>query len=143
MPFDQEFQSIYDGLIKPALENAGYCVTRADSLLDQQNIMRDIINGIARADLVVADLTTLNANVFYELGLCHGLRIPTVLMAQSMDDVPFDLRPYKIQLYETRFDKTQKLTSALTDIGKKHKACEIVFGSPILDFSLRSKSRKI
>jgi hypothetical protein len=96
--------------------------------------MREIISGIAKADLVVADLTTLNANVFYELGLCHGLRIPTILIAQSMDDVPFDLRPYKIQLYDTRFDKIHKLTTALTDIGERHRAGDLVFGSPVVDF---------
>ena len=138
MPFP-EFQSIYDKLIKPALEEAGYEVTRADSLLDQQNIMRDIIYGIAKADLVVADLTSLNANVFYELGLCHGLKIPTVLMAQSMEDVPFDLRPYRIQIYGTRFDQTHKLTNALKDIGTRHRAGDIVVGSPILDFYPSSK----
>jgi len=84
MPFDPEFSSIYEGLIKLALEDAGYDVARADSFLDQQNILRDIIRGIATAHLIVADLTTLNPNVLYELGLCHGLRIPTILLAQSM-----------------------------------------------------------
>lgn len=95
-PFDPEFSSIYEDLIKPALEDAGYDVARADSFLDQQNILRDIIRGIATAHLIVADLTTLNPNVLYELGLCHGLRIPTILLAQSMEEVPFDLRPYRI-----------------------------------------------
>lgn len=57
MPFDPEFQSVYDDLIKPALEEAGYDVERADSFLDQQNILSDIVRGIGDADLVVAELT--------------------------------------------------------------------------------------
>jgi hypothetical protein len=134
MPFDPEFKPIYEDLIKPALEDAGYEVARADSFLDQQNILRDIVQGIASADLIVADLTTLNANVFYELGLCHGLRIPTVLLTQSIEEVPFDLRSYKVQVYETRFDKIHKLKEALKDIGEKHKKREIAFGSPVIDF---------
>lgn len=134
MPFDPEFQSIFEDLIRPALEDAGYEVARADSFQDQQNILRDIIYGLAKADLVIADLTTLNPNVFYELGLCHGLRIPTVLMAQSMDEVPFDLRSYKIQIYDTRFDKIHKLKQTLKDIGERHRNNDITFGSPILDF---------
>jgi hypothetical protein len=134
MPFEPEFKSIYDDLIKPALEDAGYEVARADSFTDQQNILRDIIQGIARADLIVADLTTLNANVFYELGLCHGLRIPTVLLAQSIEEVPFDLRSYKIQIYDTRFDKIHKLMNALKEIAEKHIKREITFGSPVIDF---------
>jgi nucleoside 2-deoxyribosyltransferase len=134
MPFDPEFRSIFDDLIQPALKDAGFDVTRADSFLDQQNILRDIVGGIGHADLIVADLTTLNPNVLYELGLCHGLGIPTLMLAQSMDDIPFDLRPYRIQLYSTRFDHVHKLKSAITEIAKKHKDGEISFGSPVTDF---------
>lgn len=134
MPFDPEFSSIYEGLIKLALEDAGYDVARADSFLDQQNILRDIIRGIATAHLIVADLTTLNPNVLYELGLCHGLRIPTILLAQSMEEVLFDLRSYRIQLYSTRFDKVHRLKQALKEVAERHKLQEIMFGSPVTDF---------
>ncbi len=140
MPFDPEFSSIFEQLIKPALEEANYNVARADSFIDQQNILRDIIQGIAKADLIVADLTTLNANVFYELGLCHGLRIPTILLSQSIEEVPFDLRSYKIQIYDTRFDKIHKLKHALKDIGERHARGEVIFGSPITDFFNRSQN---
>jgi len=134
MPFDPEFSSIYEDLIKPALEDAGYDVARADSFLDQQSILRDIIRGIATAHLIVADLTTLSPNVLYELGLCHGLRTPTILLAQSMEEVPFDLRSYRIQVYSTRFDEVDKLKQALKEIAEKHRIQEIAFGSPITDF---------
>ncbi|MBC7909515.1 MAG: hypothetical protein H7Y30_03380 [Pyrinomonadaceae bacterium] len=137
MPFDPEFNSIYEQLIKPSLEEAGYEVSRADSFLDQQNILSDIVRGITTADLIVADLTTNNPNVFYELGLCHGLRIPTVLVAQSIEEVPFDLRSYKIQIYETHFNKIHKLKDALKIIGERHKKGEITFGSPVIDFSFK------
>jgi hypothetical protein len=136
MPFDPEFNAIYDTLIKASLEEVGYEVSRADSFLDQQNILRSIVRGITSADLILADLTTANANVFYELGLCHGLRIPTVLLAQSMDEIPFDLRSYKVQIYDTHFDRINKLRNSLKSIGEKHKQNEIVFGSPIIDFSM-------
>lgn len=135
MPFDPEFSPIYDQLIKPALEDAGYSVLRADSFFDQQNIMRDIVRGIVEASLVVAELTTTNPNVLYELGLCHGLRVPTVLIAQSMDEVPFDLRSYRTVIYSTNFAEVGKLRSTLTDIGSKHLNNEILFGSPVIDFS--------
>src|SRR5688500_10577916 len=88
MPFDGEFDEIYESLIKMSLVDAGYQVFRADSLLDQRSILRDIVTGITKADLVVADLTASNPNVFYELGLSHALKRPTVMLAQSMNDVP-------------------------------------------------------
>jgi hypothetical protein len=134
MPFDPEFTSIYEDLIRPALEEAGYKVARADSFLDQQNILRDIVHEIATASLVVAELTANNPNVFYELGLCHGLRIPTILLTQSMEQVPFDLRPYRILIYSTRFDQVGKLKQALKSIGEKHKTQDVNFGSPVIDF---------
>ncbi|MBI5694367.1 MAG: hypothetical protein HZC51_01315 [Nitrospirae bacterium] len=134
MPFDNEFTKIYTDLIKPALEGAGYIVTRADSPIDQQNILHDIVHGIADSDLVVAELTSQNPNVLYELGLAHGLKRPTVLIAQSMEDVPFDLRTYRVIVYSTRFDEIVELTSKLKEIGTKNKDGVMVFGSPVSDF---------
>jgi len=134
MPFDPDFRPIYDDLIKPALEEAGYSVARADSSLHQQSILKGIVRSIAEADLVVADLTSLNANVLYELGLSHGLRAPTVLISQSLDEVPFDLRPYRVILYDTRFDLAPKLKSALAEIASEHRSGAVTFGSPVADY---------
>jgi nucleoside 2-deoxyribosyltransferase len=138
MPFHIEFNSIYQELIKRPLEDVGYEVTRADSLMDQQNILSSIVQGITKADVVIADLTLTNANVFYELGLCHGLGVPVILIAQSITDVPFDLRSYKIHIYETHFDKIGKLRDFLRNIVIRHQAGEIVFSNPIKDFSIHS-----
>lgn len=134
MPFDPEFTAIYEKLVKPALEEAGYTVHRADSFIDQRNILQDILRGIGEADLVVAEITIPNPNVFYELGLCHGLRIPTVLISQSIEEIPFDLRSYRIVTYSTQFDKVEEFKEALQDIGSRHKNGEIKFGSPVTDF---------
>ncbi|MGH7146465.1 MAG: hypothetical protein ACREIJ_00990 [Nitrospiraceae bacterium] len=142
MPFDPEFSSIYEQLIKPALEEVGYEVSRADSFLDQQNILKRIVRGIEEADLVIADLTALNPNVFYELGIVHALNVPTILLAQSMDEVPFDLRGYKIQIYSTHFDQAFKLKQILKEIGRKHQGKEIAFGSPVTDFLSKDRQRR-
>lgn len=135
MPFADEFTLVFEDLIKPALEESGYEVSRADSLLDQQNILRSIVKGITSAKLVVAELTGLNPNVFYELGLCHGLNIPTILIAQNIAEVPFDLRTYKIQPYSVRFNEVQKLKTKLKEIAEGHLRDEIIFGNPVTDFS--------
>lgn len=142
MPFEPEFDSIYQTLIKEPLEEAGFEVSRADSFLGQRNILSDIVRGITAADLVVADLTATNANVFYELGLSHGLGIPTILIAQSINDVPFDLRSYRIQIYETHFDKIGKLRDDLKDIAIKHKSGAMVYGNPVTDFSTAATHAK-
>jgi hypothetical protein len=134
MPFDPEFQAVYEQLIVPALNAVGYDVKRADSDLDQQNVLKDVVRGIATADLVVAELTSRNPNVLYELGVSHALRRNTVLITQSMEDIPFDLRTYRVIRYSTQFDAAGKLREQLEAIGKGHRDGDIDFGSPVIDF---------
>ncbi|MFY9607709.1 MAG: hypothetical protein WAU45_03735 [Blastocatellia bacterium] len=135
MPFAPEFTTIYTDVIKPALDEAGYEVSRADTDLNQERILRKIIKGIAGAKLVIAELTSLNPNVLYELGLSHGLRVPTVLLAQSIDEVPFDLRSHNIQLYSTHFNEVTKLRVGLKEIALKRLSGEILFDNPVVDFA--------
>lgn len=134
MPFDEEFKNVFDKLIVPALDAAGYDVKRADSDLDQQNVLKDVVRGIAHADLVVAELTSRNPNVLYELGLSHALRRNTILITQSMEDIPFDLRTYRVIQYSTQFDTAEELSSQLKAVGEAHQQGQIDFGSPISDF---------
>lgn len=133
MPFDSEFDTVFDDLIRQPLEEAGYLVERADTGLDQRNILQDVVEGIARADLIIADLTASNPNVFYELGVCHGLGIPTVLITQSMEDVPFDLRSYRCFPYSTHFQNAPALRERLKEIGEQHRDGKLRFGSPVTD----------
>jgi hypothetical protein len=134
MPFDPEFDAIFGNLIKPALEEVGYDVTRADSFLNQENILKDIVRGIAEANLVIADLTSLNANVFYELGISHTLMRPTVLLSQSSEDIPFDLKPYRVITYSTHFIDAPLLQQKLREIGEKAKFGDLGFGNPVSDY---------
>jgi hypothetical protein len=134
MAFDPEFETIYSEIIRPSLERAGYSVYRADSLINQQNILKDIIRNIHAANLIVAELTALNPNVFYELGIAHALRKSTVLLTQSVEELPFDLRSYRVIDYSIRFDEIGKLGEALLEVAEKAKINAITFGNPVIDF---------
>jgi chaperonin GroEL len=63
--------------------------------------MRDIWEQIWRARLVVADVSGANPNVNYELGLCHALGVPTILITKTIEDVPFDYRDRRCIIYNT------------------------------------------
>jgi len=93
----------------------------------------NVIEGIAKANLVVADLTAANPNVFYELGIAHSLEIPTVLITQSMETVPFDLRPYRCHQYSTHFQDAPALRETLRTIATEHQQGTVRFGSPVAD----------
>ncbi|MEP6697900.1 MAG: hypothetical protein ABJA34_13630 [Pseudonocardiales bacterium] len=62
--------------------------------------MDQIWRGIRAAKILVAELTTKNPNVFYELGLAHALEKPVVLVSSNQEDVPFDLRHIRVVLYD-------------------------------------------
>jgi len=137
MPFGDDFDWLFADAILPALSGAGFEARRADTLLNQRNILQDIVHGIANARLVVADLTGLNANVMYELGLAHGLQKPTIILSRDLSSVPFDLKGYRVLVYSTQFRDVQKLIATLTEIGEQHLEGKLTFGNPVTDFGNR------
>jgi hypothetical protein len=64
-----DFELVYKELFEPALLQAGFEVVRADSEVAAGDIRTDMFFELVTADLVVADISILNANVFYELGV--------------------------------------------------------------------------
>jgi len=134
MPFDSEFDEVYKLFITGALNEAGYDVFRADDLRSQRSILQDIISSIVSCDLIVADLTGANPNVFYELGLAHGLKKPVILLTQDLSDIPFDLKPYRVLRYDTHFARVRKARDELIGLAKGALQGTVPFGSPVTDF---------
>jgi tetratricopeptide (TPR) repeat protein len=96
MPFgikeDIDFNAVFHELIKPALEGAGFEVFRADEEMRAGNIRTDMFQELLLADLVVADLSIDNPNVWYELGVRHALRKRGVVQITCRrDQTPFDV----------------------------------------------------
>ncbi len=141
MPFDASFDEIYNLFIADALVEAGYEVFRADDIQNQRSILKDIIEPIFTFDLVVADLTTNNPNVFYELGIAHALGKKVVLLTQDVNDLPFDLRSYRVVAYSTHFALMRQAKDELTQLAIGAKDNSILFGSPVSDYlSLSGKT---
>lgn len=100
-PFVTPFGLYYESIFKPAIEQAGLTPVRADAeIFGTGKVIDQIWRGINRAKVLVAELTTKNPNVFYELGLAHALRKPVILISSNQDDVPFDLRHIRVILYD-------------------------------------------
>ena len=105
---EQQWTEIFDKVIKPAVEKSGYGYVCERSSARIGNIIDDILDSLNRADIVIADMTDRNPNVFYELGVRHALRNATILIAQSLSDIPFDLHPYATQEYGWKLDSEKK-----------------------------------
>ncbi|MEP7298740.1 MAG: tetratricopeptide repeat-containing protein [Burkholderiales bacterium] len=87
-----DFNRIFAELLKPSLEEAGFDVFRADQEQRAGDIRFDMFQELLVADLVVADLTLDNPNVWYELGVRHALRARGVMLVQGpRPSQPFDL----------------------------------------------------
>jgi CheY-like chemotaxis protein len=104
----KEWDEVFNKLIKPAVERSGFGYVCERSLARTGNIIEGILDGINRADLLIADLTDRNSNVFYELGVRHALRDATILIAQDLSDIPFDLHPYATQTYNWKIETERK-----------------------------------
>ena len=102
MPFGGYFDGYYKTIYKPAIEELGLESKRADDIYKASAIIQDIWDLTKHSKIILADLTTQNPNVFYELGLAHAIAKPAVLIAETMDDVPFDLRHLRVITYDRR-----------------------------------------
>lgn len=117
MPFGVESLGIvYEDFVKPVLaDRCKLRPERGDDVFGSNVIMDDIAKSIRRAKLIVADLTGRNPNVFYEVGIAHALNKQVLLMTQSIDDVPFDLRHRRALVYEYSPRGCKKLEKDLYD----------------------------
>lgn len=87
-------------IIKPPASSANYDVGRADKSSNSGMITVDVINALLDSDLVIADLSFLNPNVFYELGLRHSTRRPTIHLASHDTQLPFDNADHRAIFYD-------------------------------------------
>jgi polyhydroxyalkanoate synthesis regulator phasin len=113
MPFAEKFQPIYDDHIRPTVTRAGLRCERADEIRGPTLITWDIWERVNRARFLIAELTDQNSNVFYELGLAHAISKDVILITQSMDFVPFDLKALRCICYEFTPRGTQQLEKEL------------------------------
>ena len=95
-----DFDAVYADLLAPAIREAGLEPLRADQELVGGIIHKPMYERLILADYAIADLTTINANVFYELGVRHAVRpYATVLVSADVKRVPFDLAPDRVLPY--------------------------------------------
>ncbi len=103
-----DFNHIYEALIKPAIEKCDLEPIRADEELLGGTIHKPMYERLVLCDYAIADLTSLNANVFYELGLRHAIKAHTTIPIFAFDaDLPFDLKMQRTLPY--KLDKEGKL----------------------------------
>jgi hypothetical protein len=114
MPFLEPWSArIWVRHLKPIIDRCGFRAERADDFTGH-DVMEDIWNGLNKAEVVLADITARNPNVFYELGIAHTLGKNVVLITQNISQTPFDVHRYRVIEYQDNSDGYEHLDRALT-----------------------------
>lgn len=133
MPIRPEFD-LPLGVITDVCNTLGIKARRADDIARQDFIMSNILDGIAKSEIVIVDITGNNPNVFYELGIAHSLRTRQAIIIITQDEdvskSPFDIRHWSILQYDTK-----NLPLFRVNLNKKIRDCrnfvdydEYIFG---------------
>jgi hypothetical protein len=119
MPFAEDLTAVYTSIIKPTVEEMGLVCRGADDFKTNKAIIQDIWKAICEARIVIADLTDLNPNVMYELGIAHTVGKETVLIYQrgrgKDPKFPFDLAHIRRIEYEDSATGGKKLENDLSE----------------------------
>jgi len=121
MPFDKKMDDIFHYGIQNAVNHAGFLCERADLIAFTGDILDLVKRRIGEASLVIADLTSTNANVYLEVGYAWGLGKSTILIAQDAQELKFDVKGQKCIIYSSIKELEEKLGEELLGLKKKKR----------------------
>jgi hypothetical protein len=98
MPFSLALRPVYECIAEVAIFHRLEC-KRADDIWEHSTVIQDVFSLIYRSYIVVCDFSGRNPNVFYEAGIAHALGKHVIPIAQTIEDIPFDLRHHRTLTY--------------------------------------------
>ena len=100
MPFREHLNPVYQDHITKIASDLNLDIKRGDDPFSHHDIITEIWSLINNSQLVIADCTGKNPNVFYEMGLAHAIGKPVIPITQNEEDIPFDIRQRRYIKYE-------------------------------------------
>jgi hypothetical protein len=136
MPFKAKLEKIYSNHIKKMAEDLGLRILRADEIFSPRPFMEKVWDGICAAQLILADCTEKNPNVFYEIGMAHTVGKKVVLITRSDKDIPADIKHFDYIPYiydpegvETLIEKLRTFLNAQFNSAARNETYDKVTGS--------------
>lgn len=111
------YDQLYNEVIKPICERKNIRLKRADEETGATPILTDIINSIRTANIIIADITPDNPNVFYELGYAHAIGKNVILLCDAAlrQKLPFDISGYRTIFYDNTMSGKNKFETKVND----------------------------
>jgi hypothetical protein len=119
MPFNAKMEKVYTNHIKKMGEELGLIIRRADTFAPGP-FMEKVWDGICAAQLILADCTQKNPNVFYEIGMAHTVGKKVVLITRWEKDIPSDIKHYDYIPYVYDPEGAHQLIEKLRTFVKAH-----------------------
>ena len=115
MPFTAEFREVYLSY-SSVCEEFGFHTERTDESDSSERIIPRILAGIRRAAFVVADVTSISANVFYEIGFAEGMGRRVIVTAKTDTRLPFDIADIPVLFWNSQEELKEKLRKRVQEI---------------------------
>ena len=123
----QRSDQVLKHVIRPPFEKAGYSVVRADEISRPGWITLQIVEKLIASEIVVADITGQNPNVFLELGIRHSFQRPIIHIIQEEESIPFDVSTFRTIKFN--YPDPDALADARSKLDKQIK--DIEGGAPV------------
>ncbi len=109
MPFAEAFADVWSGAIQRATRTAGFEPIRVDMINRSSDITDDVIESISNCHAAIVDVTGANPNVMFELGFALAKGKPQIIISQSTDYLPFDIRNLRTVVYQNSWVGIEQL----------------------------------
>ncbi|MBS0165652.1 MAG: hypothetical protein JSR29_06215 [Nitrospira sp.] len=116
MQFSSPYNEVYSDVIKKLCEESRIDAVRADEIYGPGIIIKDVVDRIAKSQVVIADISPTNPNVYFEVGYALALGKPIILLAQRRGPeapLPFDLSAFRVLFYDDSIGGKLKLETGL------------------------------
>ena len=114
--FATPYTEVYLNVIKAVCAKFGLTAIRADEIYGPGVVLQDIIEQVVTSQLVIADISEPNANVYFEVGYALAANTPIILLATRGTSLPFDVAGFRVLFYEDSIGGKARLEEGL----KKH-----------------------
>lgn len=113
MQFTTPYNELFSDVIKPMCKKYNIEAVRADQTYGPGHILSDIMQQIYLAKFIVAEITPLNQNIFFEVGYAHAMRKPIIFIAEKTKELPFDVSGFRVLFYENSIRGKKKVEEGL------------------------------